>query len=307
VLSAILHAGLVVAAIASFKRKRAVFFGIALFYITLIVEASVFPISDVIVEHRVYLPSVGIFIAASSLIWLAAKRLHARRVSVWILVGALIALLTFMTHQRNGAWADSETIWGDNIAKEPTSFRAHYKLGKEYEYQKRWDEAKREWREAVKYRDSAWAWNNIANILLMEENHDEALKAFRKAIELNPTFAAPYANMGVIREKQGRYDESIELNRKAISIDPEFGKAYFNIGRAYIAKKHFVSAERALARAIELDPKNADVRFHMAIVMFRTGRGTEAVDQLREVIRISPDHRPSRNLMRELTKKGGGG
>jgi hypothetical protein len=38
-------------------------FGVLWFFITLSVESSVIPIKDVIAEHRVYLPSIGIFAA----------------------------------------------------------------------------------------------------------------------------------------------------------------------------------------------------------------------------------------------------
>ncbi|HWR58589.1 MAG TPA: hypothetical protein VN328_06845, partial [Thermodesulfovibrionales bacterium] len=43
--------------------QRLIAFGIFWFFITLFVESSVIPIADVIFEHRLYLPSVGFFIA----------------------------------------------------------------------------------------------------------------------------------------------------------------------------------------------------------------------------------------------------
>jgi hypothetical protein len=45
---------------------RAVSFGIFWFFITLSVESSLIPIQDVIFEHRLYLPSVGVFLALAS-------------------------------------------------------------------------------------------------------------------------------------------------------------------------------------------------------------------------------------------------
>ena len=43
---------------------RLIAFGIFWFFITLSVESTIIPIKDVIFEHRLYLPSVGFFIAA---------------------------------------------------------------------------------------------------------------------------------------------------------------------------------------------------------------------------------------------------
>jgi len=53
-------------------------FGIFWFFMTLSVESSIIPIADVIFEHRLYLPSVGFFIAITSALFWAAERLVAR-------------------------------------------------------------------------------------------------------------------------------------------------------------------------------------------------------------------------------------
>jgi len=50
-------------------------FGIFWFFMTLSVESSIIPIADVIFEHRLYLPSVGFFIAITSALFWAAERL----------------------------------------------------------------------------------------------------------------------------------------------------------------------------------------------------------------------------------------
>ena len=306
ILSATLHGGLIAAAIASFRKRRAVFFGIAFFYITLLVEASVFPIQDVLVEHRVYLPSVGIIIAASSLMWLAAKRIHLKGRSMWIVVGALVALLAVMTHQRNKVWADSETLWKDNVLKDPASWRARYNLGKAYELNRKWSDAKREWLESIKIKDSSWAWNNIANILVREKKYEEAMRAFRKSIKLNPSFVPPYGNMGIAMEKLGKPDEAIELNKKALSINPEYAAAYFNLGRIYLSKGNVIEGEQMLRKAVALEPGHADAKFFLALHLSRTGRGDEAEKQLRAALMIDPDHRRARKLLMSLKQTSDG-
>jgi Tfp pilus assembly protein PilF len=291
ILSAMLHGVLITAATASFRKKRAVFFGIAFFYITLLVEASIFPIQDVLVEHRIYLPSVGMIIAASSLMWLAAKRLHVKQVSMWILVGILVVMLGIMTHQRNKAWADSVTLWKDNVEKDPSSWRAHYNLGKAYELRREWSDAKREWGESLKIKDSAWAFNNVANILVREKKYEEALRAFKRSIELDPSFIMPYGNMGIAMEKLGRTDEAIKLNEQALSIDPDFSPAYSNLGRIYLSKGELEKSERLLRKAISLNPSNADAMFVLSMLLNKTGRHEEARQHLKAVLRIKPHHK----------------
>jgi len=300
ILSAILHGLIITAAIASFRKNRAVFFGIALFYITLLVEASIFPIQDVIVEHRLYLPSVGFIMAAAYLMWLASRRVHLNARSMWIFVGILVAVLAVLTHQRNKAWADSETLWKDNVLKDANSWRAHYNLGKSYELQRRWAEARSEWEESTKIADSAWAWNNIGNILTRQEKYEEAMKAFKKSTELDPSYAMPYGNMGIAMEKLGKYDEAMRFNEKAISINPEFAPPYFNLGRLYLLMRDFETSEQLFRKAISLDPNHADAILHLAVVLNKTGRPEEAMRQLEVLLKIRPDDEGARDLMRRI-------
>ena len=73
-LSVLLHLYLIGLAVYLFKQSRKtgsgilllISFGITLFYLTLSVESSIIPISDVIFEHRLYLPSVGAFMAVGT-------------------------------------------------------------------------------------------------------------------------------------------------------------------------------------------------------------------------------------------------
>jgi len=304
ILSGLVHISLWAIAIGCFKRRRAVFFGIAFFYIALIVESSIFPIRDVIVEHRAYLPSAGIFIAASSLIWLAAKRLHARRVPSWIFVGLLVAVLAVMTYHRNRAWADSLALWSDNVREDPASYRANYNLGKAYEALGDWASAKRAWMAAARLKDSAWTWNNIGNVLVRDGDEEGAERAFRRAVELNPGFVTTYGNLGILLEEKGDLEGAVALNRKALSIDPGYAPAYFNLGRIHYGMKDLADAERYLSKAISLDPGHSEAMVYMALVLDKSGRSEEAKDILRSALAADPKNDKAKRLLRVLELDG---
>src|SRR5687768_33393 len=52
------------------------------------------------------------------------------------------------------------------------------------------------------------------------KQHPEAEACFRKAIQLNPTFAWAYCNLAVVLDDMGRHQEALDLIDKAISLDP---------------------------------------------------------------------------------------
>ncbi|MFM8362326.1 MAG: hypothetical protein ACKOA4_06470, partial [Haliscomenobacter sp.] len=102
-------------AAAMYKRHRILAFGIFWFFITLSIESSFIPLSDVIVEHRTYLPSVGFFLAVVySAFALSNRTLLVRNLlAVWALV------LVFAAFQRNKVWKEPVVFWSDVIKKSP--------------------------------------------------------------------------------------------------------------------------------------------------------------------------------------------
>ncbi len=71
---------------------------------------------------------------------------------------------------------------------------------------------------------------------LSQRRFDEAIRAVKKALSLDPLMPLYYAWSVGIHTATGRYDEAIEEFAKAVEIDPKLGLAYFHAGLAYIQK-----------------------------------------------------------------------
>src|SRR5208337_742950 len=61
-------------------------------------------------------------------------------------------------------------------------------------------------------------WSNKGNELMSSEKYNEAIKAFDKAIEINPKNSDAWYKKGNILSKLGKYDEAIKAYEKAIEI-----------------------------------------------------------------------------------------
>ena len=75
-----------------------------------------------------------------------------------------------------------------------------------------------------------------ANIHYRIGNEDLFKQKLEEAIELNPTEASLYYNVGVMNMNQGKTDEAIANFNKAIELKPDYSDAYNNIGAAIIEK-----------------------------------------------------------------------
>ena len=101
---------------------RMIAFGIFWFFITISVESSIIPIPMLFCEYRSYLPSVGIFVAVTTLIFMQVIRpgkmnaLQKKRIAILILFLAVI-VLSAATVKRNELWTDKVSLWTDAVSK----------------------------------------------------------------------------------------------------------------------------------------------------------------------------------------------
>jgi len=104
---------------------KLVLLGIAWFVLGVSVEC-VIPLADPIAEHRVYLPSVGLFlVAGAALLQASAGLTPRRRALVAVCAGTAIVALGAATWSRNRVWADCGTLWSDALAKAPQKSRPY--------------------------------------------------------------------------------------------------------------------------------------------------------------------------------------
>ena len=121
------------------------------------------PLADVMVEHRVYLPSVGFFVAvATAGAALAARLAPGRFARAYVVAGLVLATgLALATRERNRVWGDEVALWTDVVAKGPGNARGHLNLGATLYERGRVDEAIPEIRRAVELRPG-WAEAHLA-------------------------------------------------------------------------------------------------------------------------------------------------
>jgi len=148
--------GVIVGALVVRRRLPLVAFGIGWFFLQLLPTNSVIPRNDLLSERNVYLPSVGLFIAAvtcglalfnwvfretSSLQWV--QKLCRPIGLAWVLA------LCLLTVQRNALYQDPVLLWSDTVQKSPQKARPHNNLGHSYALQGDWKHAIEEFRAAL--------------------------------------------------------------------------------------------------------------------------------------------------------------
>ena len=58
---------------------------------------------------------------------------------------------------------------------------------------------------------------------------NEAIEAYKKAIQMNPKYAEAYYNIGIVFKDKGKLDNAIDAFKKSISIKPDYFEAFSNL------------------------------------------------------------------------------
>jgi protein O-GlcNAc transferase len=97
--------------------------------------------------------------------------------------------------------------------------------------------------------------NNLGNALRDRGQLDEAMAAYRRALELKPDYPeAQQSGRCTGRERQGRVDEAMAAYRRALELKPDYAEAHNNLGNALKERGQLDEAIAAYRRALELKP-----------------------------------------------------
>ena len=77
-------------------------------------------------------------------------------------------------------------------------------------------------------------WTNSGNLYISTGKMDEAIGAYKKAVEIKPDYADAYNNLGNTYKDKGKYEKAIALYKKAISLNPSSSDMYYNLADAHL-------------------------------------------------------------------------
>jgi superkiller protein 3 len=143
---------------------------------------------------------------------------------------------------------------------------------------------------ASQNRDSAWVQTALGFALFRQQRTEEAIRQYRKAIEINPRYAEPHNLLGGALHAKGELDEAIREYRKAIAINPRFYQAHYNLGSSLHAKGEPGEAIKEYRKAIDINPRSARAHYNLGNALHDMGKLGEAIKEYRKAIEIDPRH-----------------
>jgi tetratricopeptide (TPR) repeat protein len=98
----------------------------------------------------------------------------------------------------------------------------------------------------------------------VSSNYDSALRAFDRAVELQPSSSNSRQYRAAIYRRRAEWRRSLAEYERALELDPRDAWIPHEIGMNYIFLRRWSDAENAFARALALDPHHLGGAFHLA-------------------------------------------
>ena len=148
---------------------------------------------------------------------------------------------------------------------------------------------------------TALIWNNLGNILLTLNRHDEAGEAYERSASLAPDDADLLNNLGVLRRAQGRHEEAEATLWRAIALRPQFVDAYNNLAGVLHERGKRAEAVDLYMRAFTFAPQHRETRKLLAIAYQRLGEHDKAAQIYRTWVEEEPENPIARHYLSACT------
>jgi tetratricopeptide (TPR) repeat protein len=131
---------------------------------------------------------------------------------------------------------------------------------------------------------------------------EQAIEAYRKAVELNPSAAGALVNLGTIQYRMRRFKEAEQFYQRALAVDAQYALAHFNLGNLYDETGNTAAAQEHYGRALDLNPNYADAHFNLALLSEKTGDPLGAVRHWKAYLKLDSTTAWAEIARRQLTR-----
>ena len=119
--------------------------------------------------------------------------------------------------------------------------------------------------------------------------YDQAIEAFKEAIEIKPGNEGAWYNLGITYGRLKKYDQAIEAYEKALKIRPDNQAAWYNLGNAHYELKKYDQAIEDLKRALEFEPDDETAWANLGITYGQLEKYDQAIEAYKRALEIKPD------------------
>jgi tetratricopeptide (TPR) repeat protein len=190
----------------------------------------------------------------------------------------------------------------------PNDERAQTLIGNTYFGRQEYEAAVRHFVKATSINPSfSQPYNQLGYAYRFLEKPNDAETAFKKYIQLIPDDPNPYDSYAELLMKLGRFDESIKAYEKALALDPNFVASHIGIGNNHLSAGRPSEARAAFARLAAVARNTGErrqARFWTAASYVHEGATDKAIEELRAGYALAQAERDAGSMSGDLVLMG---
>jgi len=210
---------------------------------------------------------------------------------VAVAAASVLAALGILTWRQARIYQDSETLWRDTLAKNPSCWVAHNSLGYLFLQEGKISEAIAHYDQALRIKpDSAETHGNLAYVFLQEGRISDAIAQYDQALRIQPDQYQVHYNLALALEQAGRIEDAIDHYQQALRINPEYAEAHSNLGTLFLQEGKISDAIAHYDQAVQIKPALPQLHYYLATTLVQAGRTDEAIAHFEQALRIKPEY-----------------
>ncbi len=241
-------------------------------------------------DRYTYLPLMGIFIALSWGGGELVERFPHLRYGLIPFAAAAIVALAVITAADTSYWHDGITISEHSIAVTGSNCLMERSLGETFYAQGRVDEALVHLTRSVQDQPTDVALYDIGTIKLRQNNAEEAVYYFQKALEYPSepqTLAQIHNNLAVLEMQQGLLADAEKHFTESVALDPGAARHRVAYGWMLAKESRYSEAVTQFEKAITTAP-DAMTYFYLGSALEQEGNFDRAKDAYRKTLVLAP-------------------
>ena len=127
--------------------------------------------------------------------------------------------------------------------------------------------------------------NVLAMLYFEKGRYNEAIRLYKRALELEPDNPEVLNNLGYIyAEEEVNLDEAMSLVQKALKLRPDSGYIADSLGWIYFKKGSYDDALYYLEKAVNVSPNDPTINEHLGDVFLAKKNFQKALDLYRKAL-----------------------
>jgi tetratricopeptide (TPR) repeat protein len=145
-----------------------------------------------------------------------------------------------------------------------------------------------------------WSHHYLGEALVSQRDWEGAIAAYRRAIELNSNSIYSYHKLGQVLTHVGQWQEAIACYHQAIELDPNFAECHNSLGEALAQQGKLDEAITCYQTAVELDPGYDETYINLSEAALQQGRIDEAFQFIQTALQLNPGNWKTHHQLGEI-------